>query len=652
MLTLFLASLLSLSAQITQPVSWSISSNDLGDNQYEIVLTAEIEPSWHIYDLGPYQGGPNPTALTFELSEEYELIGEPYIKSQVKRGYDEAFEMEIGTCDSPVIVAQKIKRVSEYETIIKVTVEWQACNHGSCIPPEEELLKITLAGEKNPTVVQSVDNQKVAKQDASMTTPKKKSSLWAVILEAVLWGFVALATPCVFPMVPMTVSFFLKSGQNKSKRRGRFLAAFYGLSIVGLYTLPIALIILITYLVGGNAITADIFNWLSTHWLPNIIFFLVFMVFAASFFGAFEIVLPSKLVNSSDKNSDKGGLAGVFFMALTLVLVSFSCTGPIVGTVLIKSTSGEIWEPIITMLAFSIAFALPFTLFAFVPSLLKNLPKSGGWLNTVKVVLGFVELALGMKFLSVADQTYHWGLLNREIYLAIWIVIFSLLGLYLLGKLRFAHDTPSDHISVKRLFGAIISFAFVVYMIPGMWGAPLKALSGYLPPITTQEFVITNNPAPVVAQDHGEIVKPKYSEFLHLPHNLVGFFDYDEALAYSKKVGKPLFVDFTGHGCVNCREMEMRVWSDPRVLNLLREKFVIVALYADDKKVVDKEDWVTLEDGKVLKTLGKINSEFARRKFNVNAQPFYAILGPDEEPIATRGYNLDVEGFIEFLETK
>lgn len=652
MLTLFLASLLSLSAQITQPVSWSISSNDLGDNQYEIVLTAEIEPSWHIYDLGPYQGGPNPTALTFELSEEYELIGEPYIKSQVKRGYDEAFEMEIGTCDSPVIVAQKIKRVSEYETIIKVTVEWQACNHGSCIPPEEELLKITLAGEKNPAVVQFVDNQKVAKQDASMTTPKKKSSLWAVILEAILWGFVALATPCVFPMVPMTVSFFLKSGQNKSKRRGRFLAAFYGLSIVGLYTLPIALIILITYLVGGNAITADIFNWLSTHWLPNIIFFLVFMVFAASFFGAFEIVLPSKLVNSSDKNSDKGGLAGVFFMALTLVLVSFSCTGPIVGTVLIKSTSGEIWEPIITMLAFSIAFALPFTLFAFVPSLLKNLPKSGGWLNTVKVVLGFVELALGMKFLSVADQTYHWGLLNREIYLAIWIVIFSLLGLYLLGKLRFAHDTPSDHISVKRLFGAIISFAFVVYMIPGMWGAPLKALSGYLPPITTQEFVITNNPAPVVAQDNGEIVKPKYSEFLHLPHNLVGFFDYDEALAYSKKVGKPLFVDFTGHGCVNCREMEMRVWSDPRVLNLLREKFVIVALYADDKKVVDREDWVTLDDGKVLKTLGKINSEFARRKFNVNAQPFYAILGPDEEPIATRGYNLDVEGFIEFLETK
>lgn len=652
MLTLFLASLLSLSAQITQPVSWSISSNDLGDNQYEIVLTAEIEPSWHIYDLGPYQGGPNPTALTFELSEEYELIGEPYIKSQVKRGYDEAFEMEIGTCDSPVIVAQKIKRVSEYETIIKVTVEWQACNHGSCIPPEEELLKITLAGEKNPAVVQSADNQKVAKQDASMTTPKKKSSLWAVILEAILWGFVALATPCVFPMVPMTVSFFLKSGQNKSKRRGRFLAAFYGLSIVGLYTLPIALIILITYLVGGNAITADIFNWLSTHWLPNIIFFLVFMVFAASFFGAFEIVLPSKLVNSSDKNSDKGGLAGVFFMALTLVLVSFSCTGPIVGTVLIKSTSGEIWEPIITMLAFSIAFALPFTLFAFVPSLLKNLPKSGGWLNTVKVVLGFVELALGMKFLSVADQTYHWGLLNRELYLAIWIVIFSLLGLYLLGKLRFAHDTPSDHISVKRLFGAIISFAFVVYMIPGMWGAPLKALSGYLPPITTQEFVITNNPAPVVAQDNGEIVKPKYSEFLHLPHNLVGFFDYDEALAYSKKVGKPLFVDFTGHGCVNCREMEMRVWSDPRVLNLLREKFVIVALYADDKKVVDKEDWVTLDDGKVLKTLGKINSEFARRKFNVNAQPFYAILGPDEEPIATRGYNLDVEGFIEFLETK
>ena len=451
----------------------------------------------------------------------------------------------------------------------------------------------------------------------------------------------------------MTVSFFLKGSENKT--RGRTMAALYGLCIILLYTVPIAVIILITQIIGGEAVTADIFNWLATHWLPNIIFFLVFMVFAASFFGAFEITMPSWLINKSDSKADKGGLVGVFFMALTLVLVSFSCTGPIVGSVLIKSTSGEVWAPVVTMLAFSAAFALPFTLFALFPSLLKNLPKSGGWLNSVKVVLGFLELALGLKFLSVADQTYHWGILDREIYLALWITIFSLLGLYLLGKIRFAHDSDTQKIGVPRLLLAIITFAFVIYMLPGMWGAPLKGLSGYLPPMHTQDFVLgaeTPTPSAPSSTASAGSPAPKYSDFLSLPHGLNGFFDYNEALEYARKVHKPLFVDYTGHGCVNCREMEARVWSDPQVLELLRNDFVIVALYSDDKKELPQEDWVTTENGKVLKGLGKINAHFAHKQFGINSQPYYMILDTTgKQLVPGRGYNLDIDQFVKFLQT-
>jgi thiol:disulfide interchange protein DsbD len=398
-------------------------------------------------------------------------------------------------------------------------------------------------------------------------------------------------------------------------------------------------------------VTADIFNWLSTHWLPNIIFFVVFMVFAASFFGAFEITLPQSLVNKSDKGSDKKGLAGVFFMALTLVLVSFSCTGPIVGSVLIKSTQGEFWEPMVTMLAFSVAFALPFTVLAFFPSLLKKFKKSGGsWLNSVKVVLGFIEVALGLKFLSVADQTYHWGILDREVYLAIWIAVFTLLGLYLIGKIRFAHDEPLEYLKVPRLALAIGVFAFVVYLIPGMWGAPLKALSGYMPPITTQDFVIGQNSG----QAHvSETVVANDSEYgLHLPLGLSGYFTLEEGLAAAKKAGKPVFVDVTGHGCVNCREMESRVWSDPKVLEMLKNDYIVVALYTDDKQKLDKEDYVTdAETGKVYKDLGRANSYIARTKWNVNAQPNYVLLTPEGEMLApVRGYDLSIEGFVSFLQ--
>jgi thiol:disulfide interchange protein DsbD len=474
--------------------------------------------------------------------------------------------------------------------------------------------------------------------------------LWALILEAILWGFAMLLTPCVFPMVPMTVSFFMKG--SETPRQGRLKAFLYGLFIVLLYTVPISLIIGITWIIGGSGVTADIFNWLSTHWLPNIIFFLVFLVFAASFFGAFEITLPSSWTNSADKNSDRKGLAGIFFLALTLVLVSFSCTGPIVGTVLIKSTQGEFWTPMVTMLAFSVAFALPFTILALFPSLLKKLPKSGGWLNSVKVVLGFIEIALGLKFLSTADQTYHWHLLDREVYLAIWIAVFFLLGLYLLGKIRFKNDTPLEYLSVGRLALAIGVFAFVVYLVPGMWGAPLKGISGYLPPMETQDFVLGSGGGGTgvsAVQLENEALP---DGMIRIAHNLPAYDNLEDGLAAAKASDKPVFLDFTGYGCVNCREMESRVWSDPEVLRRLREDFVIVALHVDDKTKLPESKWVVNDQGKTLKDVGRVNSYIALHDFGVNAQPNYFLLDGDGRRLAgPRPYNLDIQGFIDFLDS-
>ena len=480
------------------------------------------------------------------------------------------------------------------------------------------------------------------------------SSLWALILEAILWGFAMLLTPCVFPMVPMTVSFFMKGSENP--RQGRLKASLYGLFIVLLYTVPISAIIGITWIVGGSGVTADIFNWLSTHWLPTLIFFLVFMAFAASFFGAFEITLPSSWTNNADKNSDRKGLGGIFFLALTLVLVSFSCTGPIVGTVLIKSTQGEFWTPMVTMLAFSVAFALPFTVLALFPSLLKKLPKSGGWLNSVKVVLGFIEIALGLKFLSTADQTYHWHLLDREVYLAIWIAVFTLLGLYLIGKIRFKHDSPLEYLGVPRLTLAIAVFAFVVYLLPGMWGAPLKALSGYLPPMETQDFVLGQMPGQAGHDGSSSSFTGLTGESpdgtIRIAHGLQAYDNLLDGLAAAKAAGKPVFLDFTGYGCVNCREMEARVWSDPEVLRRLREDFVIVALHVDDKTKLPESEWVTNDRGQQLKDVGRVNSWIALHDFGVNAQPNYFLLDGDGNRLAgPRPYNLDVQGFINFLDS-
>lgn len=627
-----------------QLVTWSSHVEEAGEKDvYRVIFTGTIADGYHTYTLADEFSA---TEVMDAAVEGGELVGEPYEVSTPTEETDE-FGDPAKHYYNEIIIAQNVKLTAD-KAVFTGTIFTNSCTGGAC---KAEYYDFNVSVDPEFAVAPLGDDTAVEEP-----AKKKSGSIWGLILEAILWGFAMLLTPCVFPMVPMTVSFFMKGSENVAQ--GRFKAAMYGIFIVLLYTVPISVIIMLTRIIGGDAVTADIFNWLSTHWLPNIIFFIVFMVFAASFFGAFEITLPQSLVNKSDKGSDKKGLAGVFFMALTLVLVSFSCTGPIVGSVLIKSTQGEFWEPMVTMLAFSVAFALPFTILAFSPSLLKKFKQSGGgWLNSVKVVLGFVEIALGLKFLSVADQTYHWGILDREVYLAIWIVVFTLLGLYLLGKIRFENDEPVEHLSVPRLTLAIAVFSFVVYLIPGMWGAPLKALSGYMPPITTQDFVIGQGSANASAEDScvcEDLMPAADSKYgLHLPLGLNGYFTLEEGLQAAKKAGKPVFVDVTGHGCVNCREMESRVWSDPKVLSMLKNDFVVVALYTDDKQKLDKEDYVTdAETGKVYKDLGRANSYTARTLWNVNAQPNYVLLSPEGEVLVpVRGYDLDVQGFVDFLQS-
>ena len=642
-------------AQILEPVQWTVETEKLNKNEYNIVFKAEIEDGWHLYSQNTPFGGPMP--LYFEFIDTLGIerqggVAEP--KAIVH--YSDIFEIDEHFFENEAVFTQRVKLLEDAATVTGV-ITGQTCKE-SCIQLEYEF-EVQL-GE--PAVIKDADTQKAGGE-----------SLLALIIEAIIWGFAALMTPCVFPMIPMTVSFFLHG--DESKAVGRFKAIMYYVFIVALYTLPIAAIIMITWIFGGDSVTADIFNWISTSWVTNILFFVVFMVFAASFFGAFELTLPNSWVNKTDsKTSSSKGLGGVFFMALTLVLVSFACTGPIVGTVLIKSTSGEVWTPIITMMVFAMAFGLPFALCALFPSLLQNMPKSGGWLNSVKVVLGFVEIALGFKFLSVADQTYHWGLLDREVYLAIWIVCFSLLGLYLLGKIKFSHDSDVKHLSVFRLILCIIVFTFVVYMIPGMWGAPLKALSGYLPPQQTMDFdlnrISQENATKVINYVDAKMSnlsvqteqtekkatstvlceEPKYADIFHLPHGLKGYYVYEQALACAKAQNKPIYIDFTGHGCVNCREMEANVWSDPRVLEMLRNDYVIVALYVDDKTKLPESEWIIGADGKEKKSIGRVNADFQISKFNTNAQPYYCLMGHNGELLVDpRAYDLDKDAFVNFL---
>lgn len=668
-------------AQILDPVKWSFSSQRISSDEFELNFTAKIEKNWHLYSQYIPEGGPIPTTFTFEPSPNYKLIGKT-IEPKPHKMFDRNFEMEVQYFDGQAVFKQRIKSLTQQSFNVRGTVEFMACDDSRCIPPVEVDFDFALSAspESDQAIVGIQNTETTSKENVDSSTasiakiynstpltdtstlsasPSKEeaesSGLWVFFWISFLGGLVAILTPCVFPMIPMTVSFFMHDEENKKKARRQ--AFIYGLSIILIYTI-VGTIVALT--LGPNFA-----NFLSTHWLPNLFFFIIFMVFAASFFGAFELTLPSWMVNKADQNAEKGGFLGPFFMAFTLVLVSFSCTAPIVGTILVASASGEILKPIIGMVGFGLAFALPFTLFALFPSWLSSLPKSGGWLNSVKVVLGFIEVAFGLKFLSVADQTYHWGILDREIYIAIWIVVFTLMGFYLLGKIRFKHDDEVHHIGVGRLTLVIATFSFVIYLLPGMWGAPLKALSGYLPPQSSHDFdlnqiirenVSTNfNALPRInatTTPSEQCDKPKYADIFHLPHGLEGYFDYEQGLACAKKLNKPIFIDFTGHGCVNCREMEARVWSDPKVLQRLRNDFVIIALYVDDKTPLPEDEWVVSSyDGKVKKTIGKKYADFQISRFNVNAQPYYVILDTNGQPlIPPKAYDLNIDNFISFLE--
>jgi thiol:disulfide interchange protein len=637
-------------AQVLTPVKWSFDQKPSGANEIELLFKASIDPGWHLYSINLPEGGPIKTTFKFEVdSSVVQLDGGVIAKSVPVKEHDKIFNMDLEYFGNEAIFTQKIKVKAGQTAIVKGTIEYQSCNDETCILNDTDFSfninnKGTLASS-TPAI----------KTEAPLETAGVRHSLWWFLFFSFAAGLASILTPCVFPMIPMTVSFFINS--NKSKLQAKMQAFAYGASIILIYTL-IGTIVALT-------LGADFANWLSTYWLPNVLFFIIFVVFAFSFFGAFEIILPSSWVNKSDSKADQGGIGGAFFMAFTLVLVSFSCTGPIVGAILVESAGGMVIKPIVGMLGFSLAFALPFTLFAIFPQWLINLPKSGGWLNSVKVVLGFIELALGLKFLSVADQTYHWRILDRDVYIAFWIVIFTMLGFYLLGKMKFAHDSETKHITVPRLMLALITFTFVVYLIPGMFGAPLKAISGYLPPMTSHDFnlhriirdevkMITETPGSNNFSTGGNsnCEKPKYADFLELPHGLNGYFDYNQGLACAKIQNKPVFIDFTGHGCVNCREMEANVWSDPRVLERLKNDFVIIALYVDDKATLPESEWITSTlDHKVKKSLGKKFADFQIARFGVNAQPYYVLMDIDQSQLTKpTARDLNPDHFIDFLD--
>ncbi|NVO20560.1 MAG: thioredoxin family protein [Bacteroidetes bacterium] len=652
-------------AQILEPVKWSFKVNRLNDTLAELQFNAAVQPHWHLYSQKKYPvgEGPLPTEFTYDKLSGAELIGK-VIEPKGHDIYDEMFEHKIKSYDLKATFLQKVKITGKKPVRITGTVSFQSCDDTQCTSGEAPFA-FELEGAKTilastPAKIDTSDTAKAdekvkdtsAKENTSTPaianndefTGKNKSLLW-FFLQAFGWGLLAILTPCVFPMIPMTVSYFMKSGS-----KGKVQAIIYGLSIIAIYVI---FGVLISLLFG-----ADFGNWLSTHWIPNILFFIIFVVFAASFFGYFEITIPSWLVNKSVQNEDKGGVMGTIFMALTLVLVSFSCTGPIVGTVVVQAVGGQVIKPVIGMLGFSLAFAIPFTLFAFFPQWLNKMPKSGGWLNSVKVVLGFIELAFALKFLNVPDQTYHWGILDREIYLGLWIVIFTMMGFYLLGKIKFPHDSEYPVVkSFPRLMLIIATFGFVIYLIPGLWGAPLKGISGWLPPSETQDFdinAIVRENSGRSGQSEGSISEvPKYNNSaLKLPHGLKGYFDYDQALKVSKDLKKPIFVDFTGHGCTNCREMENRVWSDPEVLKRLRANYVIVALYVDDKVIeLPKEEWYTTKEGREIRLLGRKNTDIQINKFGANAQPYYVILDETGKLLVSpRAYNLDIDAFVKFLD--
>jgi thiol:disulfide interchange protein len=666
-------------AQVLTPATWTFeiskSSAKVGE-ELELIFKATIDDKWYMYanDFNP-DCGPLLTEIQFSNTTNFVVSGPTKAIKSVPK-HDEIFDCDVKIFKHTAEFRQKIK-VTGSPLNISGSIGGQVCTEidGKCVPFDEDFSfnNISVSGkaatssndEKKPVVIPSetkanmIDSAKatssidntfalgenkgpiIDKSILSGEAQQQDEGLFSYMLIAFILGLTSLITPCVFPMIPMTVTFFLKD--NQSKREGIRNAIIFGISIIVIYTIAGTIFAL--------AFGAEGLNALATHWIPNLFIFVMFIVFALSFLGLFEINAPYKLVNKADRAAEKGGLVGIFFMSATLVLVSFSCTIPIVGNVLVLAAGGKVLTPVMGMLAYSAAFAIPFTVFAIFPEWMKSMPKSGGWLNTVKVTLGLLELALAFKFLSIVDQTYHWGILDREINIALWVVIFTILGFYFLGKIRLSSDSLIEKVTVPRLMLAIATFSFVVYLVPGLWGAPLKALAGYLPPMYTHDFDIISLTR---SEKQNQICEePKYADFLHLPHGLKGYFDYDQALACARQQNKPLFIDFTGHGCTNCREMEANVWSDPSVLEKLRNDFIVVALYVDDKTELPESEWYTSKnDNKIKKTIGKQNADLQISNLNNNAQPFYVLVGKDERVLAwPKAYDKSVENFVKFLES-
>ncbi|WP_372801463.1 cytochrome c biogenesis protein CcdA [Lutibacter sp.] len=631
-------------SQIHDPVKWSTNVEKISDTEYDLIIVASIEENWHLYSQNVPEDGPIPTSFYFETSADFELIG----NVSEEEGHtvdDPVFNMKIKYFETSTIFKQRIKLLTENTLKIAGEVEFMVCDDSNCLPPTFVDLNFSITGKKATTVANETTKNEPNKSNVEVAkTTKSKSSnksLLTIFIIAFFSGFAALLTPCVFPMIPMTVSFFTK--QSKSKAAGVKNAIIYGFSIVIIYVL---LGILVSAIFGADALNA-----LSTNVWFNIIFFLLLVIFAISFLGAFEITLPSSWGTKVDAQADRGGIIGIFFMALALAIVSFSCTGPIVGTLLVEAAAGGSQiGPIVGMLGFSLALAIPFALFAAFPGWLNSLPKSGGWLNTVKVVLGFLELALAFKFLSNADLVLQLHWLEREVFLAIWITIFGTLAFYLFGKIQLPHDSPLTHISVGRLGLGLLTLSFTIYMIPGLWGAPLNLISAFPP---AQHY--SESPYGVGFTKLGSGSSDNHSDIpdgahLMAPHNILAFNDYEKGLAYAKKVGKPAMIDFTGHACVNCRKMEQNVWAKDQVLPILKNEVVLISLYVDDKRKLDGEIESKLRPGKKLRYIGQKWSEFQTIKYGANAQPFYVLIDHNgENLIDPTGYTPDVDEYHNWL---
>lgn len=624
-------------SQILEPVEWSTSVEKTSEDTYILVSKANIEKGWHLYAQDVPEDGPIPTTFSYDLNNKVTLLGQ----TKELEGHlvdDPVFLMKIKYFEEYAEFRQTIKVPSNTITSVIGEVEFMVCDDTRCLPPTYVDLNFDLS---NALIVEAIENDLNENLSTNVSVKKQndKKGLWSIFIIAFLSGFAALLTPCVFPMIPMTVSFFTK--QSKSKALGIRNAIIYGISIVIIYVL---LGSMVTAIFG-----ADVLNALATNVWFNVVFFVLLLVFAFSFLGAFEIVLPNSWANKVDRQADRGGLIGIFFMALALAIVSFSCTGPIVGTLLVESASKGGIAPIVGMLGFSLAIALPFALFAAFPGWLNSLPKSGGWLNTVKVVLGFLELALAFKFLSNADLVLQLHWLERELFIAIWIAIFGVMALYLLGKIQLPHDGPSGPISVGRLCLGLVTLSFTVYMIPGLWGAPLDLISAFPPPQSYSEspYGVGNSQSSGASALHEDL--PDGGHLL-APHQILAFNDYDKGLAYAKSVGKPVLIDFTGWACVNCRKMEQNVWVEPQVLDILKNKVVLISLYVDDKRPLDQPIPSQLKPGKQLKYIGQKWSELQALRYKTNTQPYYVIMDHNEQTLIDPvGYTPDVDTYFKWM---